>query len=264
MATTVVKGSIHRAKAYKPHKRPGKGRRPDVLLATIEKLQEAVTTRQGPLWEWMCLNVPADYDADGNALPRSRRLRAGDGAINFAAVACKLLEMAELGHGLIAKPPVKTGDAYHRYDVATINRFAYGEPIPNELSQARTERWLRAMTAMGWIQTRQLRIAGKDGYRSVVAVRHLNDRMFKIIGTYGALKRARRQRKHQRNKEDMAHYLRDAQRADRLRTHGRATGDLTAITGGRRHGTAGQSPPGGDVARQHIAQIAALLFPKSK
>jgi hypothetical protein len=268
---TVVKGSIHRAKAYKPHERPGKGRRPAVLLATIQKLQDAITTRQGPLWEWLCANIPASYDEDGNPNPRRRRLRAADGAVNFAAVVCKLLEMAELGHGLIAKPGVATGESYHRYDVATINRWSYGDPIPQELSLARTERWLRALSAMGWIQTRQLRVAGSNGYRSVVAVRHLSDRLFKIVGTYGDLKRARRQRKFRRNKEDMADRLRVAQRADQRRTHGRNAGDLTAIVGGKRNGEAGQSPPSTagppsahDVGMQHIAKIAAILFPKSK
>lgn len=159
---------------------------------TIARYRQQFEERRGPLWDWFRARSPALYDADGRPGDRRRGLRT-DGADSLLCVIVTLLSSMDIRQGFLGRPPADGEGKWHRRSVSELFGFAFGEAVPGELSQRRLERHLRALSALGIIQTHQLRTRTARGFESKTAIRHVTDQLFRLAGTLGQLAKERRE-----------------------------------------------------------------------
>lgn len=186
--TSAAIGLIYRH----PKPRPTRIPPPRALALTIARYREDFETRSGPLWDYFAARVPALYEAGGAPGDRRRALRT-DGADSLLCVIVALLQSMDLRSGFVGRPPVEQGDPWHRRSVLELFGFAFGKPVPGALSVRRIERWIRALKALGILTTRELKRQAGDQVRSVTAIRHVTDQLFRIAGTIDQLAKERRE-----------------------------------------------------------------------
>lgn len=174
----------------RPRPRPGRPA-PGVLAATAARYREQLTSRRGPIFDYLAAHVPAVYDDQGAPGARRRSLRS-DGSDSLLCLIVTLLECSDIRTGFIGRPPVMRPGRWHRRTVAELGRFAYGGPIRGVISQRRTERHLRALVAIGALRSRQVNRPGASRPEGEAAVRHLTEHLFRIAGTLERLRLERR------------------------------------------------------------------------
>ncbi len=175
----------------RPRPRPG-APLPRVLAVTIARYLEQFERRCGPVWDWFRDRSPALYDDEGRVGDRRRGLRT-DGADSLLCVIVTLLSSMDVRQGFLGRPPAGGEGKWHRRSVSELFGFAFGEAVPGQLSQRRIERHLRALAALGVLQTHQVRTRTVRGFESKTAIRHVTDHLFRLAGTLGQLAKERRE-----------------------------------------------------------------------
>ncbi len=189
----------------RPRPRPG-APPPRVLTVTIARYREQFEQRRGPLWEYFRARVPALYDGEGRPGDRRRALRT-DGADSLLCVIVTLLSCMDMRRGFLGRPPATAGQRWHRRSVRELFAFAFGEAVPGALSPRRLERHLRALAALGVLQTHQVRVRSARGFESKTAIRHVTDQLFRLAGTLGQLAKERREAWQRAAAERRAHRI---------------------------------------------------------
>lgn len=227
---------------------------PQLIEVAIERVTEAFASRKGALYREITGEMPRFVG--GQSVPRKRAFRS-DAAPNLCALLVTLLTSSSLQTGFVARP---VGGHWERKTWGDLDGYAYGKLIPGERSFRRTERHARELIALGFVTVRQLRRKTADGYESLVAVKHLGLKLWRLLGMEKAVLAAGQRIK-----------------AEAAQTRAKARG-LTVIAGIQsvlkqpKKPTAavpspavaasppGKPPPGTSAtAREHLAAIASTL-----
>lgn len=129
------------------------------------------------------------YGCGGEKKTRQRRLRS-DGARNLVTF-LQTLVMNSDPRGFLGWP---SATGWKRLNMALLDYRAFGEKIPLARSQRRSERIARALSELGLLRTREIRMQRKDRWESVIAVRHLTEKAWRLLGVWDALQALRRKR----------------------------------------------------------------------
>lgn len=149
---------------------------PQLIETAIGRVTEAFASRKGALYQALTRDIPRFVG--GESVPRQRALRS-DAAPNLCALLVTLLATASLQTGYVARP---VDGHWERRKWRDLDGYAYGELVPGERSLRRTERHARELVAMGFVSVRELRRKTVDGYESLVAVKHLGLKLWRLLG----------------------------------------------------------------------------------
>lgn len=174
----------HRSLAFKRPPGPARPRPFELAVARLEASLAGST----PLWDFLASAVPV-YGCGGEKKTRERRLRS-DGARNLVTF-LQTLVMNSDPRGFLGWP---SATGWKRVNMALLDYRAFGEKIPNARSQRRSERIARALGELGLLRTREIRMQRQDRWESVIAVRHLTEKAWRLLGVWDALQALRRKR----------------------------------------------------------------------
>jgi hypothetical protein len=251
MATVVA--SPLRAIAWR---RPDGYSWPRLIEGAIARLRTAADRKTGPLFDHLARRSPL---LEGGERERSRRMRS-DGLENLVTLLSTIVCAADLGTGFLGSPRVGGGQ-WERRSWADIDAYAFGRRVECERSMRRTERHLRLLKRLGFVELHELRRKTSHGaYESAPAVKHLTDAFWRLVGLYEQLAAARRRRDRERGQqraEQLAKIVQPRKAATGLPKQGAslpaAVVDRSAPAGAR---DAGERPPGPTPAA--LAAIEAL------
>lgn len=154
---------------------------PQLTETAIERVTEAFASRKGPLYQEITRDIPRFVG--GELVPRQRAFRS-DAAPNLCALLVTLLATSSLQTGFVARP---VNGNWERREWRDLDGYAYGELVPGERSLRRTERHARELVALGFVTIRQLRRKTAEGYESLVAVKHLGLKLWRLLGMEKAI-----------------------------------------------------------------------------
>lgn len=215
-----------------PFRRPSGPHRPRPFETAVKRLEEHWKDFSSTLWAYIAEHAPV-YGPGGDLLERDRELRE-DGARNL----CTLLQTAVMNAsaaGFLGSP--ERGH-WKRLSVGLLDIRAFGERVENERSLRRTERWLRALKHMGLITIREIRIKRRKGFESVVAVKHLTEKFWRLIGLWNQLEAEQQRQKAEADK---------AKKREDARNRGHVVKPITVHDGDRRRGP--EAPPTAPAAK---------------
>lgn len=134
--------------------------------------------------------------------PRRRRKRS-DGATNLITQTKTLVFYTDIVSNFVAKPIIDEhgGRTWERKTLAELNVLAFGVPIQDEVSLRRTERAVRDLCEMGYMNAAEWRKLTANGYRSEPGLKWLTDKFWRSLGLEKAVKDERGRRKDAKQAE---------------------------------------------------------------
>ena len=202
------------------------------------------------------------------AADRTRRMRS-DAATNLASLLNVMLACTDLASGLVAAVS-RPGAKWQAKTWADLAGYAYGDMIGNEVSRRRVERHARTLQSMGLIRSVQWRVHSRDGdVRAAPSKKLVTAKLWELLGLAGQIKKLRRAREQERNKERLQRVTGLNAPARRSQGSRHASND-TALPAVQRANAGAYKPyatappppasPGGGVAaRQAIMDLTKLL-----
>ncbi|MBS0212567.1 MAG: hypothetical protein JSR26_05215 [Proteobacteria bacterium] len=213
-------------------------------------LRQAIAGKQVPV-----------FRADGVA--RRRGLRS-DGLTNLITLMTTLVAYSDLRSGLVAAP-VDDRARWERKTWGQVDWRAYGELVPDERSQRRTERWARVLVDLGYIRTVEWKKPTKDGdWRSLPGLKFVTMKFWKLIGMAGAIAAIRRQHDRQRGQERVAQFDRQfGRRKQPAKATPAAVPATPAAHPPERPPSQAGPPASAEVAQANIREILKTLSKRS-
>jgi hypothetical protein len=203
-----IAGSPHHSIEWQ---RPAGLKRPQLLNVAIAKLRD-------PAMQRALFGKTKVYRRSSEDTERHRQARA-DGMVNFMTLLQAAVASCDVLRGFVGKPVGDTG-SWRRFSVEEIGQRAYGKPIAGEISVKRGDRHFRHAVAMGWIKVKEIAAPTPQGPRARVAVKHVSDTLFAVLGLKKMLGAARRERSREKaagRLQQVTQVLRDALPIKRVR-----------------------------------------------
>lgn len=174
-------------------KRPVGYRMVPIINRAVDRLTLIELQPRSALYNAFFLESPV-YRADKKA---RRRRKRSDGATNVITQVKTIVWYTDIVSNFVAKPIVDEFGrrTWERKTMMELNALAFGTPIEDEVSLKRTERAVRDLCAMGYMDKAEWKKLTANGYRSESGLKWLTDKFWRVLGLLNAVKDERGKRK---------------------------------------------------------------------
>lgn len=238
-------------------KRPKGHHAPVPFELALSRITKAIQTRSGAFYDALA-HAPI-LGAGDERYERSRRRRS-DGMQNIVALLSAAIMVSD-PRGFLGRPR-HDGAGWERLSWSLLDHYAFGARVRCERSFRRTQRIIRELAALGFVRVREIRVKRNGGFESLVAVKHLTEKFWRMIGVWQNLTALRRQRDRDKSAARVRELGVDAKAASALTVHdnGKGKGGATAPPPSP-HPTPPPQRPRTDpaVAAAHFEEIQKML-----